>query len=78
MLCLGKFLFRLFWPIFGQKYIACGDIIWFWAGFAILFQIVYVFLLFKLSLLFRNCQLKLVTEHFNLLKEKYKQKDFLE
>ena len=26
VLCLGKFLFRLFWPFLGQKYIACGDI----------------------------------------------------
>ena len=26
VLCLGKFLF---WPFLGQKYIACGDIIWF-------------------------------------------------
>ena len=25
VLCLGKFLFWPFWPIFGQKYIACGD-----------------------------------------------------
>ena len=29
VLCLGKFLFWLFWPFLGQKYIACGDIIWF-------------------------------------------------
>ena len=33
VLCLGKFLFWLFWPFLGQKYIACGDIIWFWAVF---------------------------------------------
>ena len=26
VLCLGKFLLRLFWPFLGQKYIACGDI----------------------------------------------------
>ena len=25
VLCLGKFLFRPFWPFLGQKYIACGD-----------------------------------------------------
>ena len=25
VLCLGKFSFWPFWPIFGQKYIACGD-----------------------------------------------------
>ena len=31
VLCLGKFLFWLFWPFLGQKYIACGDIIWFLA-----------------------------------------------
>ena len=31
VLCPGKFLFWPFWPFFGQKYIACGDIIWFWA-----------------------------------------------
>ena len=30
VLFLGKFLF---WPFFGQKYIACGDVIWFWAVF---------------------------------------------
>ena len=24
--CLGKFLFRPFWPFFSRKYIACGDI----------------------------------------------------
>ena len=29
VLCLGKFLFWPFWPFLGQKYIACGDIIWF-------------------------------------------------
>ena len=29
----GKFLFWPFWPFLGQKYIACGDIIWFWAVF---------------------------------------------
>ena len=29
VLCLGKFLFWLFWPFLGKKYIACGDIIWF-------------------------------------------------
>ena len=29
VLCLGKFLFWPFWPVLGQKYIACGDIIWF-------------------------------------------------
>ena len=33
VLCLGKFLFWLFWPFLGQKYIACGDIIWFWSVF---------------------------------------------
>ena len=33
VLCLGKFLFWLFKPFLGQKYIACGDIIWFWAVF---------------------------------------------
>ena len=33
VLCLGKFLFWAFWPFWGQKYIACGDIIWFWAVF---------------------------------------------
>ena len=33
VLCLGKFLFWPFCPFFGQKYIACGDIIWFWAIF---------------------------------------------
>ena len=33
VLCLGKFLFCPFWPFLGQKYIACGDIIWFWAIF---------------------------------------------
>ena len=26
VLCLGEFLFRLFWPFFGKKYIVCGDI----------------------------------------------------
>ena len=31
VLCLGKFLFWPFWPFLGQKYIACGDIIWFLA-----------------------------------------------
>ena len=31
VLCLGKFSFWLFWPFLGQKYIACGDIIWFLA-----------------------------------------------
>ena len=30
VLCLGKFYF---WPFLGQKYIACGDIRWFWAVF---------------------------------------------
>ena len=33
VLWLGKFLFWPFWPFFGQKYIACGDIIWFLAVF---------------------------------------------
>ena len=33
VLCLGKFLFWPFWPFLGQKYIACGDIIWFWVVF---------------------------------------------
>ena len=33
VLCLGKFLFCSFWPFLGQKYIACGDIIWFGAVF---------------------------------------------
>ena len=33
VLCLGKFLFWPFWPFLGQKYIACGDIIWLWAVF---------------------------------------------
>ena len=33
LLCLGKFLFRLFWPFLCQKYIACDDIIWFLALF---------------------------------------------
>ena len=33
VLWLGKFLFWPFWPFLGQKYIACGDIIWFWAVF---------------------------------------------
>ena len=40
LLCLGKFLFWPFWSFLGQKYIACGDIIWFWAFFAIFFQTV--------------------------------------
>ena len=31
VLCLRKFLFWPFWPFLGKKYIACGDIIWFWA-----------------------------------------------
>ena len=31
VLCLGKFLFWPFWPFLGQKYIACGDTIWFLA-----------------------------------------------
>ena len=31
VLCPGKFLFCPFWPFLGQKYIACGDIIWFLA-----------------------------------------------
>ena len=31
VLCLGKSLFWPFWPFLGQKYIACGDIIWFLA-----------------------------------------------
>ena len=31
VLCLGKFLIWSFWPFLGQKYIACGDIIWFLA-----------------------------------------------
>ena len=31
VLCLGKFSFWPFWPFLGQKYIACGDIIWFLA-----------------------------------------------
>ena len=26
VLCPGNFLFWLFWPFLGQKYIACGDI----------------------------------------------------
>ena len=29
----GKILFWPFWPIFGQKYIACGDIIGFFDHF---------------------------------------------
>ena len=33
----GKFLFSPFWPFLGQKYIACGDIIWFWAVFLSIF-----------------------------------------
>ena len=33
VLCLGKFFLWPFWPFLGQKYIACGDIIWFWAVF---------------------------------------------
>ena len=33
VLYLGKFLFWPFWPFLGQKCIACGDIIWFWAVF---------------------------------------------
>ena len=28
VLCLEKFLSWPFWPFLGQKYIACGDIIW--------------------------------------------------
>ena len=55
VLCLGKFLF---WPFLGQKYIACGDIIWFWAVFghflSNLWWFFVNFLLFKLSLLFKN------------------------
>ena len=34
VLCLGKFLFWTFWPFLGQKYIACGDIIFFWLKMA--------------------------------------------
>ena len=45
VLCLGKFLFWPFWPFLGQKYIACCDIIWFWAVLAIFFQTVDDFLL---------------------------------
>ena len=36
----GKFLFWPFCSFFGQKYIACGDIIWFWAVFGHFFQTV--------------------------------------
>ena len=33
VLCLRKFLVRPFCPFLAQKYIVCGDIIWFWAVF---------------------------------------------
>ena len=52
VLCPGKFLFCPFWPFLGQKYIACGDIIWFGLFLAIFFQTVDDFLLiFGLSAL---------------------------
>ena len=52
VLCLGKFLFWPFWPFLGQKYIPCGDIIWFGLFLVIFFQTVDGFLLiFGLSAL---------------------------
>ena len=57
VLCLWKFLF---WPFLGQKYIACGDFIWFWAVFwpfsSKSLMIFCYFLLFKLSLSFKSRQ----------------------
>ena len=38
VLCLGNFLFWPFWPFLDQKYIACGDLIWFWSVFGLSFS----------------------------------------
>ena len=60
VLCLRKFLLRPFWPFWGQKYIACGDI---YNGFALfgsfsskafMFLVIFCYLNYVYSLGMRN------------------------